>query len=213
MKRFVLMMLFGSCILSRVLAQDDTSVVKTPEISLAGGVSFPYLPEQFRDYWKKGWNTEIGYGYSMSPGAIGYSSLLATIGYSRFAMDVTGLETKLNLLQKNISLTRNPTTVFTILLSYKGAFSPSKRMIAPYFLIGIGYLHLSAGAIGASGDTTFSIDAQSASAFTWTFGVGIELPVTERIALFVQGKSVLGVLDPTRQYFPLNGGFSYRFPN
>ena len=213
MKRFVLIVLFNSCVLARVLAQSDTSTVKTPEISLAGGVSFPYLPEESRDYWKKGWNAEIGYGYSFTPGTLGYSSVLATVGYSRFAFDATGFRTKLNLLQKSLSLTRNPMTAFNIFLSYKGTFSPTVKSLAPYFLIGAGYLHLSEGSIGASGDTTFTIAGQTASAVSWTFGLGVEFPITESVRVFVQGKSILGVLDPTRQYFPLSGGFSYRFPN
>jgi outer membrane protein with beta-barrel domain len=211
MKCFVLLILMNLCMLSHVLAQDDSSTVKTPEISLAGGVSFPYLPEQSRNYWKKGWNADIGLGYSTDPGSIGYSSLLATFEYARFAFDPVAFQTKLNLLQKNIQLSRNPTTIFNVIVSYKGTFSPTKRSLAPYFLIGIGYLHLSEGTITSTGDTTFTNTGQSASGFAWSVGVGVELPITESIAFFVQGKSTLGVVDPTRQYFPLSGGFTYRF--
>lgn len=213
MKGFMLIVLIGSGLLSRAAAQEDTSTVLTPEISLSGGVSFPYLPQQFHDYWKKGWNADVGYGYTSSPGTIGYSSVLATVEYSRFVFDVTAFQTKLNLLQKNVTLTRNPTTVFNAMLSYKGTFSWSKRMLAPFFLLGVGYLHLSEGTIVVSGDTAFTISGRSGSAFAWTFGVGVEWPITESIRFFVQGRSILGVIEPTRQYFPLSGGFSYRLGN
>ncbi len=213
MKRVLLLILLNSSLLTSLLAQDDTMTVKTPEISLSGGFSLPYLPDHFKDSWKKGWNAGAGFGYSTSPGSIGYSSLLATIEYSRWAFDVAAFQSKAGLLQKSVVLSRNPTNVFNIMFSYKGTFSPSRRSIAPYFLIGFGYLHLSEGTISCSGDTTFTISGQSASAFAWSVGAGIEVPITESIACFVQGKSTLGVLDPTRQYFPLSGGFTYRFLN
>ncbi|HEY6190771.1 MAG TPA: outer membrane beta-barrel protein [Bacteroidota bacterium] len=213
MKRVLLLILISSSLLTCLHAQDDSSTVKTPEISLSGGVSLPYLPDHFKDYWKKGWNAGAGFGYSTNPGSIGYSTLLATVEYSRWAFDVAAFRTKLNLVQKNVALSRNPTSVFNIMFSYKGTFSPSRRSLAPYFLIGFGYLHLSEGAITCSGDTAFTVSGQSASAFAWSVGVGIEVPVTESIAFFVQGKSTLGVIDPTRQYFPLSGGFTYRLLN
>jgi hypothetical protein len=213
MKRFLLIMVINSSLLMCALAQEDSSSVKTPEVSLAGGISLPYLPDHFKDSWKKGWNAGAGFGYSTSPGSIGYSTLLATVEYTRFAFDQAAFASKANLLQKSVSLSRNPTSIFNIMFSYKGTFSPSRRSLAPYFLIGIGYLHLSEGTITCSGDTSFTITGQSGSAFAWSVGVGVELPVTESIAFFVQGKSTLGVLDPTRQYFPLSGGFTYRFLN
>ena len=213
MKRCVLIILFHTCVLSRVIAQDDTSKVKTPEVSLAGGISYPYLPQESKDYWKKGWNTGISYGYSFSPGTVGYSSVFVVVEYARFAFDVTAFRTKQDLLQKNVSVTRNPVRLIDVLLSYKGSFSPTKKTFAPYFLIGIGLINLSAGSIDVTGDTSFTVSGQSRSAFAWSVGLGAEFPITESIGLFVQGKSVLGVIDPTRQYFPISGGFWFRFPN
>jgi len=42
-------------------------------------------------------------------------------------------------------------------------------------------------------------------------GIGIEAPITDEITFFVQGKSVLGVFQEERQYFPLSGGFRIQF--
>ncbi|TLY30213.1 MAG: hypothetical protein E6K56_07170 [Ignavibacteria bacterium] len=199
MKRCVLIILFHACVLSRVIAQDDTSKVKTPELSLAAGLSYPYLPQEFRDYWKKGWNTEISYGYSFSPGTVGYSSLFVVVEYARFAFDVTAFRTRQDLLQKNVSVTRNPVRMIGALLTYKGAFSLTKTSFAPYFLIGIGVTNLSAGSIDVTGDTSFTVSGQSRSAFAWSAGLGAAFPFTESSGFIVQGKSVLGVIDSTRQ--------------
>ncbi len=210
MKRFVPIIMFNLCLIVPLLAQDDAATVKTPVISLWGGGSIPYLPEYSRQWWKNGWNIGGGYGYDFSPGSVGYSSLLLTAQYARFAFDVNGTLTNLNLLQKKVSLTRNPTTIFDAMLCYKGAFSPGPKTPAPYFLFGIGFLHYSEGAVTATGDTSFTNPAKSQSAFGWTVGAGVEYPVTEMIRVFAQVKSTLGVTDPTRQYFPISGGISYR---
>ena len=96
MKRFVPIAMFCLCLVTRSVAQDDSVKTKTPEISLWGGVSFPYLPEYSRQYWKKGWNIGAGYGVDFSPGSVGYSSILLTAQYTRFAFDVNGTITTLD---------------------------------------------------------------------------------------------------------------------
>jgi hypothetical protein len=139
--------------------------------------------------------------------------VFVVLEYSRFAFDVTAFRTKQDLLQKNVTVTRNPVRMIDFLLTYKGSFSPSKKTFAPYFLLGVGLTNLSAGSIDVTGDTAFTVSGQSRSAFAWSAGVGVEMPITESIGFFVQGKSVLGVMDQTRQYFPVSGGFWFRFPS
>ena len=97
-----------------------------------------------------------------------------------------------------------------VMLNFKGSFSSTKRTIAPYFLLGVGFMNIYQGPIYVSPDSTKSVVSETSSAFAWTFGVGVEFPVGETAHVFIQGRSILGVLDLTRQYFPISGGVNFR---
>jgi opacity protein-like surface antigen len=189
----------------------DSSRLKTIEFSLSGGTSIPYLPKDFHDYWKKGWNAGGGIGLTFTPGSTGYGSLLLNADVNRFAFDHT---TYRNLLhQSKITTSNNPSWMVDIMLNFRGTFTSLSKFIQPYFLIGVGYLHYSQGDIWVTGDTAYTITGDSKSTISWDAGIGIDFPFTDRFGIFVEGKSLLGVADPTRQYFPLRGGFRYRFTN
>ena len=180
------------------------------EATVSGGISLPYLPEETRHYLKKGWNTGVGIGMSFEPGSMGYGSIDFTLEYTRFAFDNIAFRNTLS--QANIFVSRNPTTAMTFMLNFKGSFSSTKRSIAPYFLLGVGGAVFSGGAIVVGGDTSFTIEGRSSAAFAWTAGVGVEIPITESVTVFFQGKSLLIVMDETRQYFPLSAGICLRRP-
>jgi len=198
---------------SVLFSQEDTTKPADKELFVWGGISFPYLPREFNDFWKNGWNIGGGYGYSFEPGSIGYGALHATVEYARFAFDSAGVSSTIRAIDttyKNLTSTGRPTSIFDVMLQFKGAFSTTKQSVAPYFLLGIGYMFYSAGSVTVSGDTSFVLDKQQKSKFLWSVGVGIEIPFSESLGMFVQAKSILGVIDPTRQYFPLSAGIMIR---
>ncbi len=213
MKQVVIAAFLCVIISSTLVAQNDSTQftrpsIKVGEVSLTGGFSYPYLPEDSKNFWKKGWNAGMGIGMSFEPGSIGYVTLEGAVNYNRFAFDQTAfLQT---LSQNNVEVSRKPTEIMTFMLNVKGSFSSTKRTVAPYFIIGIGEMALSAGDILVTGDTTFNIGGDSRSAFAWSFGVGIEVPITESYGFFVQGQSILGTIDPPRQYFPISFGLRFR---
>ena len=197
---------------SALHAQNDSSTVLNHELYLSGGASYPYLPVETRDYWKTGWSIGAGYGVSFEPGEVGYGSLLATVEYTRFAFNQSRFASGNNLTHPNLLISRNPSNAFTLLVNFKGTFFVvGQHSIRPYFLLGVGYTNVFIASVGVSGDTTFSVESQSQSCVAWSAGLGLEYPVTDSFTAFVQGKSILGVADPTRQFFPVSTGIRYRF--
>ncbi len=226
MKRtiFIALLVISSALALR--AQSDS--VKTPaslsegisepaqrEIFVLGGKIVPYLPGETSKYWKSGWNGGVGYGLSFAPGAIGYAALAVVVEYNSCAFDPSGYRAAMTALypgsaaaiQNGSIIARGPMTAMTAMLEFKGAFSPTKHSIAPYFLIGLGYMHFASDSIVIAGNSSFTVPENSQSGATWSFGLGIEVPFTSSFAMFVQGKSVLADLERTRQYFPVSGGF------
>ena len=201
------------CIISfsTVAAQVDTSLSsrKTPEAMIWGGISIPYLPEEYRTYWKTGYNIGGGIGYSLDPGSIGYGSVFVTVEYGRTNFDGKKYNDSLKVLHPMDTAIGGPVKLVNLMLNFKGSFSSTKKTIAPYFLMGVGFMYYSVGEIYVSPDTSLIVAGINKGAVSWSFGVGIEVPVGESARVFVQAKSLLGVSDPTRQNFPITAGLLY----
>ncbi len=226
MKRGVLTFCLIVVVSSAVFCQVDTSqaVDTSKSIDRAayvfGGISYPYLPAEFKNYWKKGWNAGVGYGLSFAPGSIGYVEVFGTVEYSRWAFDSVAYRNALESQYSNPNLQINAgklvgnsaASIIAAMLNLKGSFSSTKHTVAPYFLLGIGYMHLSADSssivtIVRNDTTAYTIASRKEGSFAWTAGVGIEIPIFDAATFFLQARSILGSSDPTRQYFPISGGF------
>ncbi len=194
-----------------VIAQSDTSLpsAKTPEVMIWGGISVPYLPEEYRMDWKSGYNFGGGFGYSLDPGTVGYGSIFATVEYGRTNFDTKRYNDSLKVNHALDSAFGGPVKIFNVMLNLKGTFSSTKKSLAPYFLIGIGYMYYSQAEIYVTPDNSLTVVGINKGGVSWTFGVGIEAPVTDRARAFIQAKSLLGVTDPSRQYFPITAGLTY----
>src|SRR5208283_695632 len=90
MKSVVLIVSLCVVLTSMVVAQEDSTKHMDREVYVWGGSSYPYLPSESKDIWKTGWNAGVGYGYSFSPGSIGYGELFGTVEYNRFAQNPAG---------------------------------------------------------------------------------------------------------------------------
>jgi opacity protein-like surface antigen len=188
------------------------------EILVWGGLSYQYLPLEFRDYWKNGWNGAIGYGLSFTPGAIGYGAIFAALEYNRFAFDEAGYRAAMTekypaqqaAIQNGEITRRGTTSIANLMVFFKGSFSATKQSPAPYFLIGAGLARLSTDSIAIKGTNAFSVSDESQTAFTWSAGLGVEIPVTAQLGIFIQGRTVIGIFDRTRQYFPVSGGIKMK---
>jgi hypothetical protein len=220
MKSAVLLATCCLTVVSYIHAQTDTTLSETTsEVYFMGGPSYPYLPSETREIWKKGWNAGVGYGYSFKPGPIGYGAVYASVEYSRFTFNDAGYRAWLlpqypsdhaATIQQGGLSARGPEMVLTASLNFKGAFSSSRHSIAPYFLAGVGFMYYQRDSAGIQGTTLYTMKSQHQSTFTWSVGVGIEAPLIDPVAIFVQAKTVLGVFDDPRQFFPVSGGLRIR---
>ncbi len=200
---------------SLTVAQGDStaSAPKIAEVMLMTGVSIPYLPVDFRNHSMKGSYVGGGYSLTFEPGSIGYSTVSATADYSLFRFDGTGFINALDSVHQSIpglTVTQRPVKAFTLMLNYRGTFTSFSSSVSPYFLIGVGYMFLSVPTTEAAPDTLLNVDGFNKSAVAWSFGIGFDVPINETAGVFVQGKSTLGVMDRTRQYFPVVIGVRYR---
>jgi len=226
MKYLLTIFICSFFITSLGLSQIDSTRPADKEILVSGGASYPYLPGEFKESWKRGWNSGVSYGYSFPPGTLGYGAVFVSVEVNRFAFDEAGYRAALlakysdpvrdqnerKAIQTGYVSARGPVRIITGMVSFKGSFSSTKQTIAPYFLIGVGYANLAVDSIAMGGTSQFTIPEKHESGFAWSFGVGVEVPILESIGMFAQAKSVLGVFDPTRQYFPVSGGILYRLP-
>jgi opacity protein-like surface antigen len=126
-------------------------------------------------------------------------------------IDTVKYATAKNLAPSSVVPYSGAVRAFSILINFRGTFAKDTRSIGPYFQIGIGYMNVAQNAISVSPDTTKNIAEESRSAFSWSAGVGIDVPLGENMVVFAQIKSAIAVLDPVRQYFPLSAGVRYRW--
>lgn len=188
------------------------------EIFVQGGISLPYLPLDFNNRWKNGGNVGVGYGLSYEPGEIGYGALNFMVEYNGFHVDLKGYRAEMlerfpsDTAQINAGniVKRGRARIVTAMVNFKGSFSATKQTVAPYFLIGMGYMHLSSDSIALDNSPKYDVGEESLSAFAWSAGLGFEVPVTESIGFFAQGRVVVGVSDRTRQHFPLSAGLKLK---
>ncbi len=210
MKQVALIVVLCCALSPTLVAQTDSVVRPQGEVLVMGGVSYPYLPSETKDYWKTGWNAAVGYGYSFSPGVLGYGTAYASVEFSRNAFYDSGYRKAFSLPGSAGIVLRGSMRVVTVMANFKGSFSSTRHTIAPYFLLGVGFMHFASDSLATDYSSTASVNSQSLSGVAWSAGIGVEVPVTESLVAFVQGKSVLGVFDQQRQYFPVSAGVLWR---
>ena len=191
---------------ARALAQTSSEQGNARDILVTGGVTFSHLPFDFKDNYKAGWNAGFGYGYTLPEGKLGTSMVYATAEFGRFALDREKIRAA---LQNPVELiASDPSTFLALLVNFRGTFTSFSSVVQPYFFAGIGYLRFEQGGRTYSNNV---IEKKTQNGFAWNAGVGVNIPVSEKISVFLQGRSLLGVFEPTRQFFPINTGILYTY--
>jgi hypothetical protein len=210
MKSLFYLILLGSLYSSLVFGQSDSAKIEnisTPlnyEIVIYGGGAFPYLPSYLKHYGTSGWSAGIGCGISLTPSDLGYITLYTTIDYNK-------MKTQYADLKNGVSLNKGTVHITNFMANMKGTFAPTKFFIEPYFIIGLGAMNYNSNGLTANEQNDLVFKDKHKLAFAWTFGVGIEIPITKRIGGFVEGKSLLGIAEPSKQIFPVYIGAHLRF--
>ncbi len=200
-----LLMMSFSCL---TFSQVDTSGTKVPEFSISGGTAFPYLPYPFKDFWKAGFGVGGGYGYVFPPGGWGYGTISGAIEYTHFPFNTENFIKKMGLGSNSV-VDGGATDAITVLATVKGAFASTEKSIAPYFLIGLGYMNVMSGAVTVNGSA--SLPKTTKSGLAYSLGAGVDIPASERVKVFVEGKFCMGLTsEPGRQYFPIGLGLRFK---
>jgi len=219
MKSALLLLLLCSVWSTALVAQTDSTAATDRVVYAWGGSTIPYLPGETKDVWKQGWNAGLGFGLAFPPGDVGHAELFAGVEYNRFPFNETGYRNWLlpqypssqaQQITNGVIIARGTTKIVTAMVNLKGTFSSTGLPIAPYFIIGFGYIYTTSDSIAIAGTSSYSINGDNQSTVAWSAGLGIEIPVGTKIAGFFQGRTVLGVYERTRQYFPLSAGLRLR---
>jgi hypothetical protein len=217
MKRPLLIFLISLFLPSFLFSQTDTtaaaeepSVPGTWDVVATGGWTIPFEPSEFSDYFKVNYNFGGGIAYAFPPGDAGYGEVSLMLHYYNVLFTHTGFRTAMGL---------PPTTnvygyqgdVFTSMVQFRGVFAKSKENIAPYFTTGIGFYHIALPELGIVGSTAPLYDGFKKSAFGWSVGLGVDIPATDRLTLFVDGNFVLGITETNgHKLFATGGGIRYK---
>ncbi len=201
MKSFLFVTAVLMLISMETFAQTDSSMIKTPELTIFAGPTIPYLPYPFQNFWKTGFEMGAGVGYSVGSGSWGYGTISCEVNYDRFPFDKTGLTTELKF-DPNDDITGDASYAVTALIVAKGTFAHDRHSFAPFFSVGVGYMNVTSGEIRYGTLVARPKDVRGGVAYQ--LGAGLDIPVTEKMNVFAEGKFLLGFTSqPGRQYFPI----------
>jgi hypothetical protein len=211
-KSIIVNLVLVFCSVLSCAAQTDSTSSNPKEIFIGGGISYPYLPANFKDYWSNGVHLTGGYGSSLPPGSFGYASLFLTASYDRYPLKTAGVTASMRLANPNAAITGNASSSFDVTLNLKGAFATSKTSIAPYIILGVGFGTMKLNDITVSPDTVPTIPGETATGVLWLAGAGLDVPFGESVALFIQGVYYLEAAGdpPGWQHIPVCAGFRFR---
>jgi opacity protein-like surface antigen len=180
----------------------DDSVPGTWMVVASGGWTFPTAPVEFKEHFKTDYNFGGGIAYSMSPGSSGYGEVSLLLHYYNVLFTHSGFRTANSIPAA--------TEVYTAMLQFRGVYSTSEGNIAPFFTMGIGLYHVALPERGLTTPPTVLFDEQKETTFGWSVGLGVDVPVTDRATLFIDGKFLLGV-SGSSGYRLFSGGGGVRF--
>ncbi len=217
-----LLLIFMSCLLipSALVAQADTAVAVPPpiedlsvpgtwEVVAAGGYTIPFDPSEFKDQFDPSYNFGGGIAYSLAPGEVGYGEVSFLVHYYNVLFSESSF-IEANNLPANAVVYGYPGDVVTGMVQFRGVFAPTKDKIAPYFTTGIGYYYMALPALGVEGSAPI-VEELKTSAFGWSAGLGVDVPVMDKLTFFVDGKFVLGVTgDNGHKLITAGGGVRIR---
>jgi len=182
---------------------------KKTDLYLGGGIAFPAGPEEFTDYWKMGFTAGGGIGFSLTPAA----SLVLTVGYGAFPLNESEILRLAGVPSYvNTSIDGGTASALDFAGNIKLSLNPTPNTVTPYLVVGAGYFSLSfsdakisASYMGNSASETLKFDTESA--FSTSFGAGIDIPAGETTSIFVEGRySIAFTKGENTSYVPLRAG-------
>jgi opacity protein-like surface antigen len=163
----------------------------------SSGMSLPTSPRIFKEGWNSGLNMGGGIGYRVAP----YCAVVSEVEYSRFILNENWVRQQVasGMGGLDFGMTTNGGT--GTMVSVSGALKlfpiPAANPVSPYVVGGIGYSRASVSdftglLVIAVSDVAFEIPATAAgaskSAVTVLLGGGLDIAMSRRIGLFLEGR-------------------------
>ena len=212
MKRSVLLCCALLLLSVHANAQEDSNV----QILLNGGYSLPQKPDIFKDVWNNGFNVGAGVGYRFS----GRFTVQGLVNYDKFSVTDNGIMDILteeigfdpSELGLEINLQGGSVSVLSLTGEVKVSFVEDPSKISPYVIGGGGLGRVSTDDVTVA--LTFlgesleeSIEGESETKAMATVGGGVDIPIGERAAVFVEGRyQFVFMSDERMEFVGIRGG-------
>lgn len=163
-------------------------------------------PDEFSDYWKVGFvNFGGGVGYSIIPAV----SAVAYFDWNNFSFDGdkfahdAGAGGMVSIEGGNASI---------MLISGNIKAQVPTGAVRPYFNGGAGLFLLSIDDVSVSGGgIVVDVEGDSENAFSINFGGGLDFTVAENVALFADGRYIIGFTEgESTSTFPIRVGVNFK---
>lgn len=221
MKRLTIVVILSLVLMSTGQAQQHSLL----ELSLSSGYVLPTSPMTFAQYWKMQEGGSVSAGIALSPSM----SLLGSVEYYRYALNVEGIHTKFDTKYmgdiwgfSNVSQvpTGEPSSILTVSANVRVVPTEISGMFSPYFLAGGGVMMSTFSEISLPTTSTLVLDGtnvaitaqqriiggKESSAFVQG-GIGIDACLSDLIKIFVEARFALGMSKSIgTAYVPLTGG-------
>jgi hypothetical protein len=207
MRLMTFVLLATLTISSAALGQSERGI----DCYLGGGISFLSGPQILKDENKMGFNANGAIGVGILPSV----SLIVGVDYTAFPKDETRARQEavqqipaIERIGSGVSIGNGGTlSILTIGGSLKLRLGPSDGQVAPYVVVGAGFLSTSVPDVDASylyseqtavvvstynplvlRRTQFNVN----SALVASFGAGIDVPLSKTNSMFIEGRYALG---------------------
>ena len=175
---------------------------------LSGGISIPSSPKAFSDYWNLG----IGFGGGIDYALSSNLSITASVEYNNFSFNESGFLNDYGVSVSGISITGGSAHIFTAQGGIKVMLVNTPNVIAPYLIGTIGFFNLSSSDIEISYQgSSIKFSSESESAFSFNTGIGVKIPASENMDVFVEGRYAIGFTsNESTSYIPIRLGLSFK---
>ncbi|MBD3383878.1 outer membrane beta-barrel protein [candidate division KSB1 bacterium] len=202
MKRYIFMVLLLCLAGSPLYAQ------MMPHFFINGGMAMPMGPDEFKDYWKTGFNVGGGAEFAFGPNM----KLVGTVDYTSFGINEDELLDEFAMGVSGISVDGGSLSSIAVLANVKFSIAPPMSPISPYLIGGAGMFFLSGGEadIKYQGMTMSTIESETDNYFGVGVGAGVDLTISPNMSLFIEGKyNIAFAEEDNMSYLPIKAGLLF----
>jgi len=181
---------------------------------VGGGIAFPSEPQGFSDSWKMGYTFGGGFDVALTP----TTSLLFSIWNSSFPLDEAKIRSMIAASSDvSVSISGGSASGLDISGGIKVFFYSTFKTLMPYATASIGYSKFKMSDVlitytiyGYS--YTMTLENNSESAVSSSFGLGLEIYIGETSSFFIEGRYLIAFTkEKNTIYLPVRSGIRIGF--